>query len=567
MALRPNFPRIAALATIAAVVVTLFSIADGEGGPVPPRVRPNPNIVPFQGLGTWVDIYDASAWKHPAAAVADMAAHGVRTLYLQTSNFSHPTAFVDEGGVTAFVDAAHADGVQIVAWYLPSFVNVATDAQRCEAAIRFRTSNGNGFDGFGLDIESADVANASLRSQRLLALSAQLRTFAGETYPLGAIIPSPRGIVVHKDYWPGFPYAGLAEVYDVLMPMSYFTWHHPTGDSTHLYLTQNIRIIRREVGSDQVPIHVIGGIAQDASLAQAQAFVDVLRERGVIGGSYYVPGHRRKRMARAATDPGERRPVARDAGGAGIRRARQHPRLRHDARHGRRLLGRRVPRGSHAHVRRVRRAGRRDHGVRELGRAGDDPRRTDGRLDRPAAALDPRRPARRRPDQHDRVRAVGRVGYLGRSRCLAHEDRRLTVADPILDAIRLSGCFPFRAWLPSSHPTGGEASPDAIRLARVVAVACLAFFATACSVLLPKHLDTKGLEPNLAQQFDAQFSVTGVTVVCPSGIKAEAGGTFQCTATLTTGDTVTLLVTQVDANGQVNWKPVGASTPTPSASP
>jgi hypothetical protein len=75
------------------------------------------------------------------------------------------------------------------------------------------------------------------------------------------------------------------------MPMSYFTWHHPTADSTHLYITQNVRIIRREVGSDQVPIHVIGGIAQDASVAQAQAFVDALRERGVIGGSYYTfPG-------------------------------------------------------------------------------------------------------------------------------------------------------------------------------------------------------------------------------------------------------------------------------------
>jgi len=125
----------------------------------------------------------------------------------------------------------------------------------------------------------------------LLSLSQRLRTQAGDRYPLGAIIPSPRGIVVHEDYWPDFPYAGLASIYDALMPMSYFTWHHPTADSTHLYITQNVRIIRREVGSDQVPIHVIGGIAQDASVAQAQAFVDALRERGVIGGSYYTfPG-------------------------------------------------------------------------------------------------------------------------------------------------------------------------------------------------------------------------------------------------------------------------------------
>ena len=162
------------------------------------------------------------------------------------------------------------------------------DADRSKAAIRFQTDAGNAFDGFALDIEAPDVANVATRTARLLDLSGQIRAFAGPTYPLGGIIPSPRGIVVHKDYWPHFPYADLAAVYDVLMPMSYFTWHHPTADSTHLYLTQNIRIIRREVGSDQVPIHVIGGIAQDASLPQAQAFVNVLRERGVIGGSYYT---------------------------------------------------------------------------------------------------------------------------------------------------------------------------------------------------------------------------------------------------------------------------------------
>jgi hypothetical protein len=96
---------------------------------------------------------------------------------------------------------------------------------------------------------------------------------------------------VREDYWPGFPYAELAAVYDVIMPMSYFTWNHPTRAGTRLYITQNIRIIRREVGSDQVPIHVVGGIAQESSVAQAQAFVNVLRERGAIGGSYYTyPG-------------------------------------------------------------------------------------------------------------------------------------------------------------------------------------------------------------------------------------------------------------------------------------
>jgi len=289
MSLRRFLPPFVACAAVVAVVVTLLSAADGrEPGLGAPPLRADPNIAPFQGMGVWIDIYDDAAWADPAAAVADMAEHGVHTLYLETSNFHRPFPFVDKPGVAAFVDAAHEHGVDVVAWYLPGFIDVGLDAKRSKAAMRFRTDAGNGFDGFALDIEAPDVADAGVRTTRLLGLSDRLRTFAGEDYPLGGIVPSPRGIVVHEEYWPGFPYADLAAVYDVIMPMSYFTWHHPTGDSTHLYLTQNIRIIRREVGSDQVPIHVIGGIAQEASIAQAQAFVNVLRERGAIGGSYYT---------------------------------------------------------------------------------------------------------------------------------------------------------------------------------------------------------------------------------------------------------------------------------------
>jgi hypothetical protein len=292
MSFRRLFLRLAAFAAVAALVVTLFWAAGGrEPGPAAPALRQHPNVAPFQGMGVWVDIYDDAAWADPAAAVAGMAANDVRTLYLETSNFHRPFPFVDKRGVAAFVDATHDAGMQIVAWYLPGFVDVGLDAKRSKAAIRFRTDAGNGFDGFALDIEAPDVADVSARTARLLDLSRRLRTFAGDAYPLGGIIPSPRGIVVHKEYWPGFPYADLAAIYDAIMPMSYFTWHHPTGSSTHRYLTQNIRIIRREVGSDQVPIHVIGGIAQDSSVAQAQAFVNVLRERGAIGGSYYTyPG-------------------------------------------------------------------------------------------------------------------------------------------------------------------------------------------------------------------------------------------------------------------------------------
>lgn len=284
----------AALLLSAVVIAATRGIAEPSpvaAGATPIPIRANPVIVPFQGLGVWVDIYDTSAWAHPAAAVNDMAAHQVRTLYLETSNFNRSSPFVNKAGVIAFLDAAKRANVQVIAWYLPGFVNPSQDVKRSLAAIRFRTPAGNRFTGFGLDIESPTVADAALRTERLIAESASLRTGAGESYPLAAIIPQPRGMLHNPSYWPGFPYQNLAATYDVMMPMTYFSWHTHGTNGAHQIVNQNIELIRQNVGDDHVPIHVIGGIAQESTPEATLGFVRSVRENGIIGASFYTwPG-------------------------------------------------------------------------------------------------------------------------------------------------------------------------------------------------------------------------------------------------------------------------------------
>ena len=153
--------------------------------------------------------------------------------------------------------------------------------------MNFRTTRGNGFDAFGLDIESPEVRDPSVRTERLLQLSADLREAAGD-YPLGAIIPSPRGMQRNASYWPGFPYANLAAIYDVFMPMTYYTWRVSGSEGARSYVTKNIQIIRDEVGTDQEPIHVIGGIANESTNAETRGFVRAVREHGLIGSSFYT---------------------------------------------------------------------------------------------------------------------------------------------------------------------------------------------------------------------------------------------------------------------------------------
>jgi hypothetical protein len=263
--------------------------SDGSGseGPAsPPATRP------YEGLGTWIDIYDTDVWEHPVHAVGSMAAHGIRTIYLQSSNYHRNRPFVHSEGVGAIVDAAHLRGLQVVAWYLPGFSDLPLDLHRAVRTIRFETGSGNGFDSFALDIESAEVRRPSLRTARLLRMSAAIRRAAGAEYPLGAIVASPDRLVrTDPHFWPGFPWRELAEAYDVFLPMTYYTYRVKGPRAAAWYTAQSVRIIRQQTSGQRVPIHVVGGISFDASGPETQGFVDTVLDRDVIGASYYTfPG-------------------------------------------------------------------------------------------------------------------------------------------------------------------------------------------------------------------------------------------------------------------------------------
>ena len=253
---------------------------------------PRPATSPYEGLGTWIDIYDTEVWEHPVHAVRSMSAHGIRTIYLQSSNYNRNRPFVHPDGVEAIVDAAHRRGIEVVAWYLPGFRDVRLDLHRAVRTIRFETRRGNRFDSFALDIESPEVRRVGLRTTRLLRMSAAIRRAAGDGYPLGAIVASPDRLVrTDPQFWPGFPWRRLADTYDVFLPMTYYTYRVQGPRAAAWYTAQNVQIIRQQTSGMQVPIHVVGGISFDATGPETQGFVQTVLERDVIGASYYTfPG-------------------------------------------------------------------------------------------------------------------------------------------------------------------------------------------------------------------------------------------------------------------------------------
>jgi len=275
-------------ASLALLVVAITLLAGLAGAAARPQAAAaKAHIIAYRGLGTWVDMYDATVWNDPAAAAQGMVGHGVRTLYLETSNYRWTTDLNQPSKLEALLRECHARGIKVVAWYLPGFSDPARDYARSMKAIRYRTPDGQKFDSFALDIEASVEKSITARNARLTALSAKIRRAVGPDYPLGGIIPSPAGMAKNATYWPRFPYKAVAAVYDVIVPMGYYTYHGDGYANAYLDTRDNVAIIRTQTGRPSIPIHVIAGDAAKSSAAETQAYVRALREAGCIGGSMY----------------------------------------------------------------------------------------------------------------------------------------------------------------------------------------------------------------------------------------------------------------------------------------
>ena len=237
----------------------------------------------YEGLASWIDIFNSKPWANPSGAVRTLAKRGAKAIFLQTSTYGERRSLYDREAIDQFLYHAHKRGLKVVAWYVPSFDQQGIDFARAKRAINYRSPSGHGFDSFGLDIEATHVGNIALRNKRLMRLSERIRRVAGPSYPLGAITPDP----VIASYWPNFPYKKLDRVYDVFVPMGYWTFRARGFKEVREYTAEGVRNIERAVGKKDVPIHFIGGIADDAGASDLRGFTKAAREEDLIGASLY----------------------------------------------------------------------------------------------------------------------------------------------------------------------------------------------------------------------------------------------------------------------------------------
>jgi hypothetical protein len=265
------------------VALALLVATTTESGR-PARTAP---VTAYGGLGSWIDVYEEHAWANPRDTVKHLAQHGVKTLYLETGNSTSSGAVFKPVTARLFIAAAHARGMKVVAWYLPDLADLGHDYDRVAAAIALRTPDGQRFDSFALDIESTSVNPESARNAAVDTLSKRIRQLVGASYPLGAIIPSPVGIAKRAGFWDTFPYGQVATDYDAILPMAYYTYHGTGAAAASADAAANVRILRKQPGCADLPVHLIGGLAQKSTSAEVEAFARAAHDAGCIGASLY----------------------------------------------------------------------------------------------------------------------------------------------------------------------------------------------------------------------------------------------------------------------------------------
>jgi hypothetical protein len=257
------------------------------------------DLVAYRGLGTWVDVNDyvpafQQGRRKPAVTTRTfdrMADRGVKTVYLQGSEVDarSPGNTIDPKLLGRMLRAAHDADLRVVAWYLPRFADVDADFRRVRALLDFK-SDGERFDGFALDIEAnKSVPDVGTRNTALVDLSQRVRERAGNR-PVGAIVLEPVFLeVISTGFWPAFPWRQLKPLYDVWLPMSY--WTNRNAESGYRegfrYTDENIRRLRNDLGDEKAPVHAIGGIGDSAQTKDYVGFVRAAKQNHAIGWSIY----------------------------------------------------------------------------------------------------------------------------------------------------------------------------------------------------------------------------------------------------------------------------------------
>jgi hypothetical protein len=255
-------------------------------------------VLPFAGLGTWVDVYDyvpgfpGDGGPPPVTlgAIDDMADLGVQTLYLQAAQ--------DDSRITgstvapkllgSYLRRAHDRGMQVVAWYVPKFYDQAPTFAASARCTTFAAAASGSTP--SPSTSSGRRACRTPPPQRGAREARQARPRHRGRHRARAITLEPVLLEdVNANYWPAFPWKKLQSSFDVWLPMNYWTNRNTASGfrDGFTYTSENIKRVRNHLDEPDAARARGRWRRRPGTSRDYDGFVRAAKRRDAIGWSIY----------------------------------------------------------------------------------------------------------------------------------------------------------------------------------------------------------------------------------------------------------------------------------------
>lgn len=257
--------------------------------PITRQVRGKPIWAAVAGKGMWFTNYLA---RHSDMAALMRAAKlaGITHLYAEVAISRY--GFYGRNSLDRLLPAAHAAGISVIAWVYPTLDNVAADARMTQQVASYVTPSGDRADGIATDVEEVDDTASVYTYGQLV------RALLGPDILLVAAVYHPFA----ETY---YPYAAIAESWNVLAPMDYWhsrSSHQYTPDEVARFVGNSLTTIQAAAtilgGAESMPIEELGqtydmysgdGAGRHSAPTAAEITADMAtaRQFGAIGVSFF----------------------------------------------------------------------------------------------------------------------------------------------------------------------------------------------------------------------------------------------------------------------------------------
>lgn len=228
----------------------------------------------------WIWQWDRTDGGDTSAVVARAVTAHLHQLWVRVGDPAD--GFYGQSELNQLVPAAHAAGLDVIAWGFPYLYDPLSDARWTAQILAWRAPDGQAVDGYSADIERASEG-VDLTATRAAVYLEQVRRAAGNRPVVATVYPPTDAYWLHG----GYPYSAMAPYVDAFAPMVYWECTDPAADAA--FDVARLATLR--------PVDLIGqafdmadegGRAVAPSGAEITAFLHAGRQAGAIGASLWV---------------------------------------------------------------------------------------------------------------------------------------------------------------------------------------------------------------------------------------------------------------------------------------